>query len=295
MTFNDNAQLDTSGVQKRGGGRTGAAVGGGSIIVVIIVFLVSQFLGVDLSGLVGGGQSQGGSEQTQSLEQCKTGADANKNVDCRMVGAQNSLNTYWASQAEAMGIRYTTPGFVLYEGQTQSGCGAASNSVGPFYCPSDSTMYLDTSFFQLMEQQLGAQDGPLAEMYVVSHEWGHHMQYLLGILQQVDNRQTGPTSDGVRLELQADCLAGAWVGQAATTKDAQGNALLREPTREQINNALGAASAVGDDHIQQQSGQGVNPEAFSHGTSEQRRQWFMTGYKSGWQSCDTFSVAGSQL
>lgn len=303
MTFNENSRLDTSGVQRRGGaggrGRTGIAVGGGSIVTVIIVFLVSQFLGVDLSGLLGGGQQvsdQGTySESDPSLaEECKTGADANANVDCRMVGAANSLDAFWAAQAPDMGIDYQSPGFVLYTGQTESGCGTASNAVGPFYCPSDTTMYVDTDFFDIMEQQLGATDGPLAEMYVVSHEWGHHMQYELGILQQIDNQQTGPTSDGVRLELQADCFAGAWVAGAATTRDADGNQLLQPPTDEQIRNALDAAAAVGDDHIQGQSGQ-VRPETFTHGTSEQRQQWFMTGYRSGWQACDTFGIDGSQL
>lgn len=296
MTFNENSRLDTSGVQKRGGGRTGVAVGGGSLVVVIVGFLISQFLGVDVTGLLGGGQTQDqGTYDTQDLAaECQTGADANTNVDCRMVGAANSLDAFWSGQASAMNITYQSPGFVLYTGQTQSACGTASNAVGPFYCPGDETMYIDTDFFTLMEQQLGASDGPLAQMYIVSHEWGHHIQYLLGILQQIDNSQTGPTSDGVRLELQADCFAGAWVGAAAGTRDAEGNTLLQEPTQEQIANALQAAEAVGDDHIQEQSGQ-VHPESFTHGTSEQRMQWFTTGYKSGWQACDTFSIDGTQL
>lgn len=296
MTFNDNARLDTSGVQKRGGGvRTGAVVGGGGIVGAIIAFLIATFLGVDVSGLFGGGGGQSGSEQVQSLEQCQTGADANRDVECRMVGAQNSLDQFWAQASKQAGVEYVSPQFVLYEGQTESGCGTASNAVGPFYCPNDSTMYVDVTFFDILQRNYGSSGGPLAEMYVVAHEWGHHMQYLMGILQQVDNQQTGPASDGVRLELQADCFAGAWTAAASQTTDSQGNTLLQAPTRTEINDALSAAAAVGDDNIQQQAGQRVNPEAFTHGTSEQRQRWYVEGYQNGWQACDTFSVSGSQL
>lgn len=295
MTFNDNARIDTSGITKRGGGRTGAVVGGGGILVTLLLFLVSQFLGVDLSGLVGGGQSSGSETQSQGVEGCQTGADANKNVECRMAGTQNSLDRYWSSQAGALGIQYQTPGFVLYTGQTESACGTASNAVGPFYCPNDKSMYVDASFFDLLESQFGAKDGPLAEMYVVAHEWGHAIQHQTGILQQIDQQATGPDSDSVRLELQADCLAGAWAQNASQTTDASGQQLIQPLTDADIQNALGAASAVGDDHIQQSSSGRVSPESFTHGTSEQRMRWFTTGYKSGWQSCDTFGVAGNQL
>jgi len=297
MSFNDDANLDTSGVQRRGGGR-GIAIGGGSAVVLIIAFVASQFLGVDLTGLVSGvvdNGSQSSQSDPSSLEQCKTGADANKNVDCRMVGAQNSLDAYWSAQAPQLGIRYRTPGFVLYDGQTSSGCGTASNSVGPFYCPGDQTMYIDPSFFTLMERQLGAEDGPLAELYIVGHEWGHHIQNELGVFDRIDQRATGPASDGVRSELQADCYAGSWIASASQTTDKQGTALLKPPTQSQISNALGAASAVGDDHIQSQSGRGVHPESFTHGTSEQRTRWFTTGLQQGWQACDTFKVSASKL
>lgn len=296
MTFNDNARLDTSRVQKRGRGAVaGATIGGGSVIGAIVLFFLSQFLGVDLTGLAGGGLEGQGQEQASTFEDCKTGADANERVECRMVAVENSLDAYWSSQAGALGVRYRTPGFVVYEGQTQSACGTASNAVGPFYCPADQSMYLDVAFFSLMEQQLGAEDGPLAQMYVVAHEWGHHMQHQLGVLQQISQRDTGPTSDAVRLELQADCFAGAWMKFAATTQDAQGVALLKPFTEEEIRNAIGAARAVGDDHIQSQGGGGVDPESFSHGTSEQRQRWLLTGYEGGWGRCDTFAVPGSQL
>lgn len=299
MTFNENSRLDTSGVSKRGRGGVGkgAAIGGGSVVVLIIAFVISQFLGVDVTGLVDGsaGGGQVGPGEELSLEHCQTGADANQYVECRMVGAQNSLDQFWAEQAPAAGISYQTPGFVIYDGQTSSACGTASNAVGPFYCPADTSMYIDVTFFDILSEQYGSSSGALAEMYVVAHEWGHHMQYLFGILQQIDNQQTGPASDGVRLELQADCFAGAWVAGAATTRDAQGNQLLQPPTRAEIADALSAAAAVGDDHIQQTAGQQVNPESFSHGTSEQRQAWFTTGYEQGWQACDTFSIPGSSL
>lgn len=294
MTFNDNARIDTSGITRRGGGRTGAAVGGGSVIVMIIGALIYMFTGVDISGLTGGG-STGSETQSQGVENCQTGADANANVDCRMAGVQNSLDQYWTQEGPNLGISYSTPTFVLYSGQTQSACGTASNAVGPFYCPGDKSMYIDTSFFDLLESQFGSKDGPMAEMYIVAHEWGHAIQDQAGILQQVDNSATGPTSDAVRLELQADCLAGAWSGHASEATDASGTRLIQPLTDADIQNALGAAAAVGDDHIQQSQTGRVQPEAFTHGTSEQRVRWFTTGYKSGWQSCDTFGVSGNQL
>lgn len=294
MTFNDNARIDTSGIQRRGGGRTGAAVGGGSVIVLIIGALIYMFTGVDISGIAGG-QSSGTETQQQGVDNCASGADANRNVECRMAGVQNSLDQYWSQEGPNLGIQYRTPGFVLYDGQTQSECGTASNEVGPFYCPSDKTLYVDATFFNLLETQFGAQDGPMAEMYVVAHEWGHAIQDQSGIIQQIDQQATGPDSDSVRLELQADCLAGAWAGHAAETTDASGQRLLKPLTDADISNALGAASAVGDDHIQQSQAGYVQPESFTHGTSEQRQRWFTSGYRSGWQACDTFAVAGNQL
>lgn len=299
MTFNENAKLDTSGVQKRGRGAKTAAIGGGSIGLLIVAFLASQFLGVDLTGLVSG-MDQGQQTQQQEVEggglaeQCQTGADANQQIDCRMVGVQNSLADYWETESAAVGVTYEQPGFILYEGQTSSACGTESNAVGPFYCPGDSSMYVDTSFFQLLTSQLGAKEGPLAEMYVVAHEWGHHIQHQMGVFDNTNRTDTGPTSDGVGIELQADCFAGAWLGEAANTQTDEGVTLLDPPTREQVNVALSAASAVGDDHIQGQQGQ-VNPESFTHGTSEQRVNWFVTGYEKGTQSCDTFAVSGNEL
>lgn len=293
MTFNENAQIDTSGItQRSGGGRTGAAVGGGSILFAIVAFVIAQVTGVDISGLVGGGQQSSQSEtvdQKQGGFSC-SGQDANRDVNCRMAGAQNSLDDFWRAESPKHGFRYETPGFVLYRGQTQSACGTASNSVGPFYCPNDNSMYVEPTFFKLLEQQFGAKDGPTAELYVVGHEWGHHIQTLNGTIQQINQRDTGPTSDSVKLELQADCFAGVWLQHASETKDKNGTALLKPLTDAEIKNALGAAAGVGDDHIQETAGRGVNPEGFTHGTSEQRQRWFTAGYRGSFEQCDTFSA-----
>lgn len=295
MTFNDNADITSDGVQKRrGGGRT-AMLGGGGVLGLIVVALVSQFLGVDVSGVVGGltdGQtSTSATDLTADLAKCKTGADANSDDECRMQGAAKSLNAYWSGELSD----YQTPGFVLVDGETSTPCGTASNAVGPFYCPSDRTIYIDTSFWQVLRSDFDANAGPLAQMYVVAHEWGHHVQNLEGTLAAHQSSQTGAASDSVRTELQADCYAGAWVAAASTTTDENGVALLQQPTADQIADALDAASAVGDDHIQQQAGVDVSSESWTHGSSAQRQRWFNAGHTGGPQRCDTFSVSAAQL
>ncbi|MEF2978671.1 KPN_02809 family neutral zinc metallopeptidase [Subtercola sp. YIM 133946] len=295
MTFNDKSRLDTSRVSKRG--RTGVAVGGGSVIVVIGVILLSQLTGVDLTGLIDG--SAGGSSQSQGSEEaldCQTGADANARVECLMVGASNSLDAYWQSEAPALGVSYHSPAdFVLFDGSTNTACGQASSATGPFYCPPDQTIYVDTSFFDELRSRFGASGGTLSEMYVVAHEWGHHIQQLAGTFDQTDRQDTGPTSDSVRTELQADCYAGAWAAAASTTRDANGTTFIEPLTQQQIADALNAASVIGDDRIQQQSGGQVNPETWTHGSSAERQRWFQAGFGGGPPACDTFSVDGSQL
>lgn len=291
MTFNDNARIDTSKVQRRRGSRA-AVVGGGSLIGVLVLFLASQLLGFDLTplaGIVGGGNQS--SEEVMNSDDCKTGAEANTNDECRMIAATDSIDVFWNGQFES---GYRKPGVVLYTGSTESGCGTASNAVGPFYCPGDESIYVDTSFFSLLRDNFGASAGSLAQMYVLAHEWGHHISNITGQLSQVGN-DTGPASGSVRLELQADCYAGAWVKDAATIPDQNGNTFMKPVTREEIADALNAAAAVGDDNIQKRSGLRVNPEAFSHGSSEQRQRWFETGYEQGANACDTFSVPASSL
>jgi predicted metalloprotease len=295
MTFNDNADISGNKVKRRGK-TTGIAVGGGAVGVIVIA-LISQFLGVDVSGLLGGGGVGGGSqEETLLSEECQTGADANANVDCRMGGAYSSLDDYWSEELPALGVNYTSPAdFIIFDQQTNTGCGAASSATGPFYCPPDQTIYIDTSFYSELRDRFGASGGPLAEMYVVAHEWGHHIQALTGVMDRADRSGTGPASDSVRIEVQADCFAGAWVAAASDTEDAKGVAFLKPVTQQEIDDALSAAAAVGDDRIQEAATGQVNPEAWTHGSAEQRQRWFMTGYNGGPAACDTFSVSADQL
>ncbi|WP_368497574.1 neutral zinc metallopeptidase [Herbiconiux sp. A18JL235] len=295
MTFRPDAKLDSGKVSRRG--RT-AAIGGGGAVVVIGLVLLSQLVGVDLTGfagLLGGDQGSSQSQNEQALD-CDTGADANSNTDCLVVGAANSLDAYWPGAASALGVSYTSPrDVVLFEQQTSTGCGQASSAVGPFYCPPDQTIYLDTSFFGELRDRFGASGGSLSQMYVIAHEWGHHIQQLSGTLDRIDHSATGPGSDAVRSELQADCYAGTWVKSASTTPDANGTPFLEPVTDEQIADALNAASVIGDDRIQQGSTGQVNPESWTHGSSESRQKWFGVGLASGPAACDTFSIDASQL
>ncbi|HEV7956368.1 MAG TPA: neutral zinc metallopeptidase, partial [Marisediminicola sp.] len=190
---------------------------------------------------------------------------------------------------------YSSPIIELFDNAVDTGCGSATSAVGPFYCPADQQIYLDTSFYNELRTQFGATGGPLAELYVVAHEWGHHVQNISGVFASADTTQTGPTSDAVRVEVQADCYAGAWVGSATQTVDDSGTTLLEPITEEQIADALNAASAIGDDRIQEQTQGQVNPETWTHGSSEQRQRWFTAGYSGGADACDTFAASDSEL
>jgi predicted metalloprotease len=290
MTFNDDANISGGRVSRRG--RNAALGAGGGGLIVIALFVVSQLTGVDLSGLapILGGGDPGTGEETP-LTECLTGEDANESVDCRMQGAATSLDIYWETQVEG----YVAPELVLFTSSVSTGCGNATSAVGPFYCPPDQTVYIDTAFFDQLQTQFGATGQSLAQMYIVAHEWGHHIQNIVGTMNGLDLQDQGPTSDGVRLELQADCYAGAWVAAASDTEDSSGIALLKEPTDAEIADALNAAEVVGDDYIQENLGSGqVNPETWTHGSSEQRQSWFRTGFTQGVGACDTFA-AGVQL
>lgn len=289
MTFNPDSNIGSGKVSRRGR-NTGIAVGGGGIVVAILA-LVSPLLGVDLTPLAGMFGDSGQSQTTTSdhLEQCKTGADANNNVECLMKGAAASLDAYWAGKFAQEGITYHSPAdFVLFTGSTSTGCGTASSATGPFYCPPDQTIYVDTGFFDELRGQFGATGGPLAEMYVVAHEWGHHIQNLLGTMDNLNLQQTGPTSDSVRLELQADCYGGSWAKDASTVPDSSGVPFLQPITKQQINDALNAAQVIGDDRIQAQANGQVNPETWTHGSSAQRQKWFSIGFDKGPTACTTF-------
>lgn len=297
MTFNDDSRLRGGKVKRRG--RT-TAIGGGAVGVgAIVVFLIAQFTGFDLSRIVGGGNGlttiQQGGESADAAPECRTGRDANLRVECRMEGAAESLDAYWTSEARSLGISYTSPEFFLFQDSTDTSCGQASAATGPFYCPPDRAVFLDTAFYDDLQSQYGSSGGPLAQMYVVAHEWGHHIQQLQGSFANTDRSGTGASSGSVRVELQADCYAGAWVGDAATTKDANGETFFEPITRTQITDALSAASAVGDDSIQERATGRVDPDSFTHGSSEQRQRWFLRGYQQGATSCDTLSIPGSAL
>jgi predicted metalloprotease len=300
MTFNPDADIQGGRVKRRGRNAaigTGIGVGAGGI-GVIVVLLLGQLLGVDVSGVVpatdgGAGGGAGGSSGDSSLTECQTGAQANDDVDCRMQAAATSLDAYWD---DVLGSKYTQPEMIIFDGATGTGCGSATADVGPFYCPPDQTVYIDTSFYDELKSRFGASGGPLAQLYVVAHEWGHHIQNITGIMDGLNLQQSGPSSDSVRLELQADCFAGSWVEGATKATDEKGHAFLEPPTKAQVADALNAAAAVGDDHIQSTLGSGqVNPEGFTHGTSAQREKWFQTGYEQGPQACTTFDASARQL
>ena len=294
MSFNEGASLDTSQVTG-GGGRKGAVIGGGA--GGIIILLLSLFLNGGSGGssafdindiLTGGTQSE-----SIDVSQCKTGADANRDDVCRIIGTVNSVQAYWSDALPAdVKRQYSDAKTVIYSGQTQSACGTASGATGPFYCPADQRVYIDASFFDELTSKFGADDGALAQEYVVAHEYGHHVENILGILAKGQDGKSGPLSGGVRIELMADCMAGVWANHAANTKDKNGVTLLQPLTDDDIQSALSAAAAVGDDHIQDTLGGGnVNQETWTHGSSESRQKWFLTGYKSGdVNTCDTFAT-----
>jgi predicted metalloprotease len=213
------------------------------------------------------------------------------NDQCLVIATVNRCRT--TGRAPCRSTASSTPGkTVIYSGATQSGCGTASNQVGPFYCPLDSRVYIDASFFDELSSRFGADGGNLAKEYVIAHEYGHHIQNVLGILGKAQQDPQGPQSGAVKVELMADCLAGTWVKHATETKDANGVAFLKPISQKDIDSALSAASAVGDDRIQETMQGRVTPENWTHGSSAQRQKWFMAGYTSGdINQCNTFGVS----
>ena len=286
MTFNPNASLDPSqvtDVRGRTVGGRGVAIGGGTIgIILTIAYLLLGGNPADL-GIGAGNPAVVGPESTQLATECKTGQDANRRPDCRIVGYVNSIQTFWDEEFSSVGDKYEPSNTVLYTDAVNTGCGSATSQVGPFYCPADKRVYLDLGFFDQLQTRFGAQGGPFAEAYVVAHEYGHHVQDLTGNL-STGGQSSGAEGSSVRTELQADCLAGVWANHAAET------GFLQPLTDEDIAQSLDAASAVGDDRIQAQTQGQVNPESWTHGSSAQRQHWFLQGYEQGTTAeCDTFS------
>ena len=259
------------------GGKAGGGIG--SIIIAIVLFLL--FSGVlgggggeipGLGGLGGGAAQPGGTLVPQS------------DADQQLAYIVESIELFWEEEFRTAGKDYPETKLVLFEGSTQSACGPASSATGPFYCPADQKVYLDQGFFDELETRFGAKGGDFAVAYVVAHEYGHHIQTVLGISQKVQElAQQDPSREkdlSVRMELQADCLAGVWAHSAAS--DIQPG---------DIEEAISAAEAVGDDRIQEATTGRIDPESWTHGSAAQRVQWFNTGYRSGnSDDCDTFAA-----
>jgi predicted metalloprotease len=278
---------DDGGLGQGGGfripiGRTAGGGGISGIIILIVLFFVLKAIGIDPMQILGQGgmmDQQGGPAMSN---QAPAANDEMKQFVATVLAETEDT---WTGIFKAQGMTYQDPTLVLFSGYTQSGCGTAQRAMGPFYCPNDRKVYLDTAFFRQLAQQFHA-SGDFAQAYVIAHEVGHHVQNLLGILpkfnqmrQQMSKTQANAMS--VRVELQADCFAGIW----AHFTEQKG--ILEKGD---VDEALNAASQIGDDTLQKETQGYVVPDSFTHGTSAERKHWFQTGYQSGkLQACDTFS------
>ncbi len=310
MKFNDNAQLDTSQVEDRRGasgsgggggfslGRGGLAGGGIGIVGIIVFVLIQVFSGSSGSGAGGGlggllSQVAGGANPTGSVSatslDCSAGASSSD--DCEVLAIVNSVQSFWGQQLARSGTSYTKSDTVFFSGSTPTGCGTGQTGMGPFYCPTDAKVYIDLSFWSELKNKFGANDALFTQAYVLAHEYGHHVQDLLGTNSRVGTA-TGATSGSVRLELQADCYAGVWANHASTVAGSDGQILISDITAADVSNALDTAGKIGDDYIQTNLGGGrVDTSSFTHGSSAQRKKWFSTGYQGGNPaSCNTFDT-----
>ena len=284
MRWRGRRQSDN--IEDRRGMRIGRTAGIGGVGLVA-VYLISLYFGIDPSVLLGGIQTaQVGTEPGSSEPYQESAHEAEQRERIAVVLADTE--DVWGAVMADMRGSYRKPTLVLFSAAVESGCGVAEAATGPFYCPADERVFIDLSFFDELEQRLGA-GGDFAQAYVVAHEVGHHVQKLLGtsarvqeLRERVDEIEGNQLS--VRLELQADCYAGIW------TRHAEDTSHILEPG--DIEEALGAASAVGDDRLQRRAGGQVVPDSFTHGTSKQRVRWFRRGFDAGTlEACDTFGAA----
>jgi uncharacterized protein len=306
MDLNENAQIDTSQVEDQrgsGGGGLGGfiPIGGGGgrggiIGLIVTVALVLLGGGYGASQLLGGGGG-GQSDNTNLNQKCSTAnPDRLKETDCRNVLYVNSIQNFWQTELpQVYGVQYQKVDTVFFAQQTSTGCGAADSGVGPFYCPADRKVYIDLTFYNELRTRFGA-TGEFAQPYVLAHEYGHHVQDLVGTEAQVrraQQRDPGHANQySIGLELQADCYAGVWTMHATQTRDASGQPIFNSVSQQEVQDAVRAAGSVGDDVIQKKAGQQVSPDKFTHGSAAQRQQWFTTGYRSGDpKQCNTFGGA----
>ncbi|KAA9000141.1 neutral zinc metallopeptidase [Affinibrenneria salicis] len=266
--------------QSGGGGGMRIPLRGKSGLVLLIIVLVAGYYGVDLTPLLSGEPMSGQPGTSRNVSPQDEEAAKFTSVIFAMT------EETWQEQFNRMGKTWRAPGLVMYDGATVTGCGAGQSAVGPFYCPADRKVYIDLSFYHDLKMKLGA-DGDFAQGYVIAHEVGHHVQNLLGIEAKVRQMQQGASQAevnrlSVKMELQADCFAGVW-GHSMQRQD------ILEPG--DLQEALNAAEAIGDDRLQQRSQGRVVPESFTHGSAAQRYGWFKRGYDSGDPAqCDTFAV-----
>lgn len=288
MTFNEGMRIDTSTTSSSGRAGRGIAIGGG--VGGLVIMVVALLLGADPGDILSQQPVDTGQYAAPGfdLDKCRTGADANKYVQCRVVATGNSVDAVWAQLLPG----YSRPQVRLFSGLVDTGCGSATSAIGPFYCPADRTAYFDTDFFDVLVDRFGSSSGPLAQEYVVAHEFGHHVQNLRGVLGRAQQGAQGATGAGVRTELQADCYAGVWAHYASITRQESTGVPFLEPLSDSdIRDALSAAAAVGDDRIQQAATGRTNPESWTHGSSAQRQHWFTVGYQTGDPGrCDTFAA-----
>jgi uncharacterized protein len=267
--------------RRMSGGRAAGSIGGVGLIAVLVI---GYFLGIDVTPLLNGGGMAGGGEIQSDQPLTEQDQAVGQFVSVTLADTEVIWSKIFQDQ---LGQTYSPPTLVLFKGATASACGGASGATGPFYCPNDRKVYLDTDFFVTLSQRLGA-SGDFAAAYVVAHEVAHHVQNELGILGKVNQQraaasQTESNELSVRVELQADCLSGAWARNAAEQ--------LGSLEQGDVNEAMDAAARIGDDTLQRNAGQRPMPDSFTHGTSEQRQRWFAAGYQTGdIQSCDTFGT-----